>query len=401
MKCKYLPAIILITLFNSFNSMATSQTKPFDKEFINEILKIRNELHNSPEYSHKEENTAKIILKHLQPTNPEFLFTNIGGLGIIAGYKGNLEGPSVMFRCEMDAIKTERGFEHLCGHDGHMAILLGLSQIVSRDRNFGGAVYLLFQPAEEIGEGAADMMKDMQKRGISFDYSFALHNNPKYPLNTIAIHPGVYAAGSVGMEIGFRGEPSHAAYPNQAISPYNAMIETVSYMQSLIEREDVFKGFVLGTVVNVSLGEINYGVTPGEGFVRMTLRSFIDEDLDKLCKMMKDFAEERAAKYGLKAGFAYFDRFPATINDTKANDLIERAASIENIKICYADEPNRGSDDFAFFAASSVSSYFNIGNGNENAGVHTTGYKFSEEIIETALRLYRTLLYDVKTPRIN
>jgi amidohydrolase len=376
--------------------MAQSQVVSLDKEFFEEIKSIRKVLHNSPEYSHKEENTAKLLLEYLSVTNPDYLFKDIGGHGVVAGYKGREGGPSVMFRCEMDAIKSERGFEHLCGHDGHMAILIGLSRIVSQNRDFDGTVWLLFQPAEEVGEGAALMASDLEKLGVKFDFSFALHNNPKYPLNTIVLHSGVYAAGSVGMEIRFRGAPSHAAYPEKAISPYKAITETVAYMNRLNVDKGTFSDFILGTVVNITIGEINYGVTPGEGYLRMTLRSFADNDLDKLCSMMEEFAREKGDEHNLKTEFAYFDRFPATVNDERANLLVEKAVKKHNLDIQYAKEPTRGSDDFCFFAFNSLSSFFDIGNGLDGEDIHQIGYRFSDEILETAIKIYATMIYTVK-----
>ncbi len=395
MKTDILIRNFLVLSFSFLWTIATSQTIKTDKAMLDRLYKIKAELNSSPEYSNQEKKTSEIVLNHIQKTNPDILQKNVGGYGVIAGYKGNLPGPSVMFRSELDAIKTENGYEHLCGHDGHMTILLGLAEIISGNRDFHGTIYLLFQPAEEIGEGAARMVKDMESSGLKFDYAFALHNNPGYDLNTIVIHEGVYAAGSVGMEIHFKGSPSHAAYPEQAVSPYNAITETAAYMRSLNCSKDVFEGFILGTVVNLVLGEINYGVTPGEGYLRMTLRSFVDSDLDKLCKLMEDFAGQKASEYGLSVNFAYFDKFPATVNDTKANELIVSAAKKDNLQIIYAKEPGRGSDDFAFFATSAISSYFDIGNG-KGADIHTAGYKFSPEIIQCALNIYTSLIYDVK-----
>jgi amidohydrolase len=391
---KFIGFIIL----NFTGIMANSQNKIPVGQLFNEMKKMRQVLHNSPEYSHKEEQTAKILLGYLEPTKPDYLHKNIGGYGVVAGYKGKGNGPSVMFRCEMDAIKTENGFEHLCGHDGHMAILLGLSQIVSEKRDFDGTVWLLFQPAEEIGEGASMMAKELKELGIKFDYAFALHNHPGYPLNSIIIHEGVYAAGSVGMEVRFKGSPSHAAYPEQAVSPYNAIVSTADYMKSLNTDKESFKDFILGTVVNITLGEINYGVTPGEGYLRMTLRSFADEDLDKLCSMMERFAKAKGEEDKLEVTIAYFDRFPATVNDNSANLMVEAAAKSAGLEIIYAKEPTRGSDDFCFFAFDSLSSFFDIGNGTDGEDIHRSGYKFSDQIMETALNIYRTMIYNFKKP---
>ena len=383
-------------ILNLTFAMANSQDQTALKKIYEEAVQIRQHLHNTPEYSHKEEGTSALVLEYLNASKPDIIHKNIGGYGIVAGFKGRGTGPSVMFRCEMDAIKTDNGCEHLCGHDGHMAILIGLSRILAQNRDFDGTVWLLFQPAEEIGEGAALMAKELKKLGVKFDYSFALHNNPGYPLNTIIVHEGVYAAGSVGMEIKFKGSPSHAAYPEQALSPYDAIIETAAYMKKLNRQKESFSDFILGTVVNITLGEVNYGVTPGEGYLRMTLRSFADNDLEKLCKMMEDFAKEKASRDKLQVSFAYFDRFPATVNNSKANNLVTESAKKLGLDINQAKEPGRGSDDFAFFAFESQSSFFDIGNGTDGEDIHRSGYKFSDKIIGTAIGLYRTMIYDLK-----
>jgi len=383
-------------ILNLSFAMANSQDQTALRKIYDEAVQIRQNLHKIPEYSHKEEKTSALVLDYLRASKPDILHKNIGGYGIVAGFKGKHEGPAVMFRCELDAIKTDNGCEHLCGHDGHMAILIGLSRILAQNRDFNGTLWLLFQPAEEIGEGAAIMAKELQNLGVKFDYSFALHNNPGYPLNTIIIHEGVYAAGSVGMEIKFKGAPSHAAYPEQAVSPYNAITETAAYMQKLNSQKESFSDFILGTVVNITLGEINYGVTPGEGYLRMTLRSFADKDLEKLCTMMESFAKERGKRDNLGVSFAYFDRFPATVNNSMVNNLVKESAAKLGLDITQANEPGRGSDDFAFFAFESQSSFFDIGNGTEGEDIHRSGYKFSDEIMETAIKLYTTMIYDIK-----
>jgi len=293
----------------------------------------------------------------------------------------------------MDAIKTDKGFEHLCGHDGHMAIMLGLAKRLSAGRDFPGKVYLLFQPAEEIGEGAALMVKDIEKLGLVFDYSYALHNNPKYPLNSIIIHKGTYAAGSVGMELKFTGASSHAAFPEQAISPSDAIFSVMQEVKRINKEKNGFTDFVLATVVNVEIGEANYGVTPGDGAIRLTLRSFVDGDLGKLCSEIEKFAQKKAGENGLKLAISYHDRFPATVNSNLANTNVIEAAEKAGLKILYAKEPTRGSDDFSFFTIKSNGSFFDIGNGEGGADIHQPDYKFPDEILIPAVNLFSEIIY--------
>ena len=298
-----------------------------------------------------------------------------------------------MFRCEMDAIKTDKGFEHLCGHDGHMTIMLGLAKRLAAGRDFPGKVYLLFQPAEEIGEGAALMVKDIEKLGLVFDYSYALHNNPKYPLNSIIIHKGTYAAGSVGMELKFTGASSHAAFPEQAISPSDAIFSVMQEVKRINKEKNGFTDFVLATVVNVEIGEANYGVTPGDGAIRLTLRSFVDGDLGKLCDEIEKFAQKKAGENGLRLAISYHDRFPATVNSSLANTNVIEAAEKTGLKILYAKEPTRGSDDFSFFTIKSNGSFFDIGNGEGGADIHQPDYKFPDEILIPAVNLFSEIIY--------
>ncbi|MFA6334636.1 MAG: amidohydrolase [Bacteroidales bacterium] len=360
---------------------------------LGKLIKIRKELHASPEYSHKEINTAAILLKYLKETSPDTIYTGLGGNGIIAEYSGNKPGSYKMFRCEMDAIKTDRGFEHLCGHDGHMTILLGVAQMLSADRNFSGKIFLLFQPAEEIGEGAILMVKDIEKLELKFDFSYALHNNPKYPLNSIIIHQGTYAAGSTGMELRFTGVPSHAAFPEQAVSPLDTIFSTIEEIKRLNGDKRSFSDFILATIVNVEVGEPNYGVTPGEGSLRVTLRSFNDQDLDLLCSKIERFAKEMAVGQGLKLNISYHDKFPATVNSDVANNMVIGAAEKAGFNIIYAKDPNRGSDDFSFFTFNSDGAFFDIGNGECGADVHQSGYKFTDEIIIPAITLFNEIIY--------
>ncbi|MCK9627757.1 MAG: amidohydrolase [Bacteroidales bacterium] len=357
------------------------------------LILIRERLHAIPEYSHKEEKTAEAVLEYLSKTDPDRLFKNVGGYGIIAEYKGNHPGPSKMFRCELDAIKTESGFKHLCGHDGHMAIILGLAQRLRENRDFAGTIYLLFQPAEEVGEGAALMIKDMKGMNLKFDYVFALHNNPNYELNKVIIHRGTYAAASVGMELRFAGEASHAAYPEQAHSPTDAIFSVISELKRLNNSTGIFDGFVLSTVVNVEIGEANYGVTPGDGVLRLTLRGFKDAGLEKLCSTVEGLATGFAKRDKLNLCVSYHDRFPATVNTDVANSMVVKAAESTGHEIIYTDEPGRGSDDFCHFTTGAQASYFDIGNGKEAPDIHKPDYRFSDEILSPSLDILDYLVF--------
>lgn len=358
------------------------------------LARIRAELHSTPEYSHKEIMTAETILKYLKEANPDELYTEIGGHGIVAGFRGILPGDSIMFRCEMDAVPTEHGPNHLCGHDGHMAILLGLADKLSNDRFFSGKVWLFFQPAEEIGEGAARMVVDISRHGINFDYSFALHNNPRHELNKIIMYSDVYAAASVGMELLFSGSPSHAAFPEQASNPTYTIINIVEEIKRMNSDKRLFHNFVLGTVVNVHIGEANYGVTPGSGIIRVTLRAYDENDLNLFCRKIETFATEKASASALKVDITYHDRFPSTRNNVLASNMVMNAAEKLGMEVEWAAAPARGSEDFAHFTSISKACFFDIGNGKDGDDIHREGYRFSDDILMPAVNLYSSIIYN-------
>lgn len=356
-----------------------------------EALEIREKLHSIPEVAHCEKETSELVISFLEQFRPTQIFKNVGGYGIVACFQGNRPGHSTMFRCELDAVPGPGGPQHLCGHDGHMTILLMLAKELQENPDFPGIVYLLFQPAEENGEGAKLMVKDINNLGIKFDYSIAMHNNPNYELNNIIIHHGTYAPASVGVEILFEGTPSHAAYPEKANSPLQAIIGMVAEVNKIGNNTSLFGDFVLSTVVNLQLGEVNYGVTPGKGVIRLTLRANRDNDLETFKSAVKRAAEKTASANNLKIEISYHDYFPATINNDKLNSLLMSSAKNLNFNITEAPLPTRGSDDFSHFSKISEILFFDIGNG-KGVDIHEPAYKFNDGIIPEAVKLYLNLI---------
>ncbi len=168
---------------------------------IDELIKLRKDLHCNPELSGKEKNTSAKIKNFISQFNPDEVISNIGGNGIAFIFKGKEEGKTILFRSELDAlpISEQNDFEykssvenvsHKCGHDGHMTILSGLASLLKNKKPDRGKVVLLFQPAEETGEGAAKVLEDKKFEQINPDYVFALHNLPGYPAGSVVIKNG-------------------------------------------------------------------------------------------------------------------------------------------------------------------------------------------------------------------
>ena len=183
---------------------------------MDHLVKLRHQLHQYPELSHHEINTAAIIEGFLAPLVPDQLIRDLGGHGIAAVFTGKQPGKTVLLRCDMDALPIQETNEfiyrskienvsHKCGHDGHMVIMMGLAELLSRADIPSGRVVLLFQPAEERGEGAMKVLQDSKFKALQPDRVFALHNLPGFPRGSVVIREGCFASASRGMAVELHG----------------------------------------------------------------------------------------------------------------------------------------------------------------------------------------------------
>jgi amidohydrolase len=354
---------------------------------------IRSKFHSIPEPANGEIKTSALVAEMLGKDAPDLLYTNIGGYGILACFKGKKEGRSVMFRCELDAVPTSEGVEHLCGHDGHIAILLSLASEIA-DRNFPGSVWLIFQPAEENGQGAERVTGQMRNMGILPDFAIALHNNPNYNEGEIILHYGTYAPASTGVEIKLYGSPSHAAFPEKANSPFGAMLEIVNSHSDSVTAISKSHTGVKTTLINFQLGDINYGVTPGEGSLRFTLRADKDHVLNDMCSLLERIVSSISMEHNLEYSIFYCDYFPATVNDEGLNNLLYLCSSDLGLKTVIAESTTGGSDDFAHFSSISKCLFFDIGNGMGEE-IHRPGYKFNDNLIPVGVNLLKSLIREI------
>src|SRR5690606_36905544 len=177
-------------------------------EQLDKLTAFRKKMHANPELSEQESETAKCIISFLDDCNPQQIITKVGGHGILAIFDSGTNGDSLLFRADMDALPIEeindfehrsktKGVSHKCGHDGHTAILLGLATLLSKYPPKKGKAFLLFQPAEEIGKGAADVLNDEKFKEIKPDWVFGLHNLPGFPLHQVVVKNDSFTASVV------------------------------------------------------------------------------------------------------------------------------------------------------------------------------------------------------------
>lgn len=372
---------------------------------LEELHTFRRDLHRHPELSGHEQNTAEMVCRFLASYQPDTLQRCIGGAGVVAIYNGSTEGPTVVIRCELDALpiremnsfvyrSSNEDVSHKCGHDGHISIVAGLAARLHRESPTRGRVVLLFQPAEETGAGAERVINDEQFLALKPDYAFALHNLPGYPLGTVLLRDNVFAAASTGMIIRLRGETSHAAHPENAISPARAMAEIILQLDGL-HRRTVYSDFTLLTIIHARLGEQAFGTTPGYAEVMATLRAYKQEDLRLLTERAETIAKEQAALYALGIDIEYTEAFPATVNHPEAMQIVRRAVKVAGVPLREVAEPFRWSEDFGHFAQVARTAFFGVGAGELHPQLHHPMYDFPDAVTDIGLAVFEAIVHEL------
>lgn len=366
-----------------------------------EIVQLRHKFHQYPELSNKEFKTAELINKFMQENSPDKEY-RVGSTGRLFVYESGINGPVTVFRADMDALpiqetgdvvykSTVNGVGHMCGHDGHMSILLGLAKHISTVRPQSGTVALLFQPAEECEQGAADVVAEHVFKALVPDMIFGIHNIPGFVKNSVIVKQNTFAAASKGMVIKLFGKTSHAAEPEKGINPAQAISEIVSDFNHLCASCMMFEDMVNLTVVNIQLGEIAFGTSPGYGEIRVTLRAYRNGDMKILTNECEDIISVVCEKERLRSKVYYVEDFPATVNNDSCNKLIINSAKDNNFKVVTLEQPNSWSEDFGYYTNVYKGGFFGIGAGINHAALHNSDYDFPDEIIETGISMLFTI----------
>ncbi|MEL6736900.1 MAG: amidohydrolase, partial [Pseudomonadota bacterium] len=224
-----------------------------------ELTAFRRALHQWPEVSGEEAETARTIIRALESLTPSRIVAGLGGHGVAAVFDSGRSGPTVLFRAELDALPIQEisqqawvskvpGKGHLCGHDGHMTTLLALGRLLSRKPVETGRIVLMFQPAEEDGSGARAVVADPAFADIAPDWAFAIHNEPGRPFGTVSTRAGLINCASQGLAITMTGKTAHAANPEDGVSPTIALAGLVERLSSLGRGGALDDDFRLATV---------------------------------------------------------------------------------------------------------------------------------------------------------
>ncbi|WP_342742163.1 amidohydrolase [Sulfitobacter marinus] len=357
---------------------------------IDYLTRLRHDLHRAPELSGEEAVTAQGITAELTALAPDRIWTGLGGHGVAAEFKGHAPGPTVMLRCELDGLPIHEqsdlpyksqvdGKGHLCGHDGHMASMVGVAMALAA-RPASGRVILLFQPAEETGAGAKAVIDDARWPDIRPDYAFAYHNVPGRPLGEIGLRSGPGNCASRGMQILLTGRSSHAAAPEDGISPAGAMAGLMATLGALgygtIDQEN----FALSTLTHAKLGEPSFGIAPADGELRVTLRTMTNDRMDSLIAAAQAHIEHE--KGPLKIEVRWHDVFRAVINDPEATKIARNVATDLGFTINEMPTPMRWSEDFGRIGDDGAkAAMLYIGSGENQPQLHNPDYDFPDALL--------------------
>ena len=360
---------------------------------LKKIISLRHTLHQHPELSMQETETMKILQSFLRDNTSLEIHKRDGwfyalkkGSGAADSYGRNLR--PIAFRADMDALpipesiklpygSQNEGVSHKCGHDGHCAVLCGLAMELD-SRKTERDVYLIFQPGEEIGAGAKRCAELIREKGIAEIY--AMHNLGGYPEGSLVYRRGLTQPSSEGLRIRLTGKTSHASAPEKGNNPAGAIASIVQYALRTPMRRC--------TITGIRLGDGDFGISPGEGEICMTLRAEVEEEMQAMEQSIISCAAQVSAAAGLEMTYSIHDYFPETRNHDDCLDQVLDAARNNKIPAISMTELWRASEDFGHYLKICPGAIFYIGNGEDYPSLHTAEYDFNDKILETAVNLF-------------
>ncbi|HEV3087557.1 MAG TPA: amidohydrolase [Candidatus Elarobacter sp.] len=388
--------------------MSATLTIDVPADVVAEVVATRRDLHEHPELGFEEVRTSGIVAERLRALGFE-VHTGIGQTGVVGVLHGTRPGKTIMLRADMDALPIDEEntvpyrsrtpvHMHACGHDGHVAMLLGAARIVmSRRDEIAGTVCFLFQPAEEGKGGAKAMVEDRVLERFEIERAYGLHLASSHPAGQVGFHEGAFYASSDSIEITIEGKGGHGAAPHLSIDPVYVAAQFVVAVQQIVSRNiDPIEPAV------VTIGAINGGTThnviPSRVKLLGTVRAFDAGVREKMAERIERVLRGVCESSGATYAFEYLWRYPVTSNDVEqtryVRALAEDVAGAERV----ADVPRlMGAEDFSFFAERVPACFFTIGsNGGENSAFphHHARFDIDESALETGVRMMTALALD-------
>ena len=427
---KKLTSLILALLFSftAFAQSATDLKKIIDEradEIEEQVIEWRRHFHENPELSNREFETADYIAEYLNELGLE-VETEVAHTGVVALLEGGKPGPVIALRADMDALPvTERtdvsfksvatgtyqgkevGVMHACGHDTHMAILMGVAKILTEMKgDLRGTIKFIFQPAEEGApqgeEGGGELMvKEGVLQNPDVDVIFGLHINDATPVGTLRYRPEGIMASVNSFSLDIKGKQAHGSAPWNGVDPIVTAAQIINNAQTIVSRNMELTKQAAVVTFGVIEGGVRHNIIPESIHLEGTIRA-LDEDMRQLIfKRLETIVQNTAESNGAEATLTIHKGYPITYNDPELTSMmaptLEEVAGKENAVIMDAIT---GAEDFSFFQKEVPGLYFFIGGkaaGREAAGHHTPDFYIDESGMKLGVRAMGSLVIDYMT----
>tara|TARA_B100000579_G_scaffold158829_1_gene129171 strand:- start:246 stop:1415 length:1170 start_codon:yes stop_codon:yes gene_type:complete len=373
-------------------------------ELFKKIKEWRHHLHENPELLYDTIKTSAFVEKKLKEFGCDTVVTGLGRTGVVGVIHGNdlSSGKIIGLRADMDALPLQEktgldyaskvpGLMHACGHDGHTAMLLGAACYLAETRNFNGTAVVIFQPAEEGGGGAKEMIDDGLMDKFKIQEVYGMHNMPGLDLGLFSIKEGDFFAAADTFSITVRGKGGHAAKPQETIDPVLVGSNLVLALQSIASRNiNPIKNVVVSVCTFVSDTD-SFNVIPETVVLKGTVRTF-EKGVQKTTKeRLNKLSRSIAEGYGASVEVLYNEGYPVMTNsaaETAAARDVAKSVSGQNV---IPAEKIMGAEDFSFMLNSSKGAYILIGNG-DSSGVHSPTYVFNDEVLPLGASFWAELV---------
>ena len=387
-------------------------------ESAESIAQIRRNIHAHPELRFEEKRTAELVAEALSSWGIP-VFKGLGKTGVVGRLDGDL-GPGKMIglRADMDALplqekntfahaSTNPGKMHACGHDGHTAMLLGAAQYLSNHREFKGSVIFIFQPAEEGGAGAQEMIEDGLFEQFPCDAVFGLHNWPGLEEGHFGVTNGPMMASSNEFSIEIQGKGGHAALPHNSADPIMAGVQIAQALQTIITRNKRPVDAAVISITQFHAGKTS-NVIPDAAMLGGTVRTFTLEVLDLIERRLHEIANQVASAFDCKADVEFKRNYPPLINHERETLFASHVMKelVGEARVNTRIDPTMGAEDFAFMLLKKPGCYVFLGNGDGDhrmtghgmgpCHLHNPSYDFNDALIPVGVnywvRLAQTFL---------
>lgn len=372
-------------------------------DIVPEVREWRHWLHQNPELLYDLPKTTAFIADRLREIGVDELHENIGRCGMVAVIRGNGEGPAIGLRADMDALPIHErtpsdhasrtpGVMHACGHDGHSAMLLGAARYLTENRDFAGTAVLIFQPAEEGGNGAVTMIEDGLFDRFDVKEVYGMHNMPTLPVGEFGTAVGPVLGATDFFYVDIEGRGGHASTPHMCTDPLAAANAIYTAFQTIISRDanPIRNGLI--SVTAIQSGEAN-NVIPQTALMKGTVRNLYEDTRDMIEHRMREIVEGVAKTHGVRAELTYDRLCPVTVNhETEAEYLADAAASIVGAdKVDRHQPPRLGGEDFSYMLQAKPGALIFVGNGN-TANLHHPEYDFNDEALPYGIALWSRII---------